>query len=169
MPLPPVSDEQPGPGVPGFERPTVAIATYPDYRSAQRTIDFLADNHFPVEQTAIVGTELRLVENVLGRMTTPRAALAGAGSGAWFGLLVGLLFGLFKVAAWWEVLLAGLIIGAIWGTIFGAIAHIVSGGRRDFTSRASLQAREYAVSVDAGYADQARQLLGRLNWQRFTG
>lgn len=169
MSLPPVSNGQLEPGMPGAERPTVTIAKYPDYRSAQRTIDFLADNRFPVEQTAIIGTDLRLVENVLGRMTTTRAALAGTGSGAWFGLLIGLLFGLFKVSAWWEVLLAGLIVGAVGGTIFGALAHVMSGGRRDFTSRASLQAKQYAVSVDAGYADQARQLLGRLNWPRFTG
>jgi hypothetical protein len=154
--------------MPGFERPIVTIARYPDYRSAQRTVDFLADNRFPVEQIAIIGTELRLVENVLSRMTTTRAGFAGIGSGAWFGLLIGLLFGLFKVSAWWQALLAGLVVGASGGAIFGAIAHVMSGGRRDFTSRASLQAKEYAVSVDAGYAEQARQLLSRLDWPRFT-
>jgi hypothetical protein len=165
MSLPPISDNQFEPGVPGLGRPTVTVATYTDYLSAQRAVDFLSDNQFPVEQTAIIGTDLRLVENVLGRMTTARAALAGAGSGAWFGLLIGLLFGLFSVSAWWRVLLAGLIIGAVWGGIFGAVAHAMSGGRRDFTSRSSLSAGQYAVSVDAEFADQARQLLTRLNWQ----
>ena len=38
-------------------------------------------------------------------------------------------------------------------------------GRRDFTSRSTLQATEYAVMVDAEHAEQARQLLTRLNWQ----
>ena len=52
------------------------VATFPDYASAQRAVDFLSDEKFPVERTAIVGTNLRLVENVLGRMTTGRA---GAG------------------------------------------------------------------------------------------
>jgi hypothetical protein len=102
---------------------------------------------------------------VLGRVTTARAALAGAGSGAWFGLLIGLLFGLFSVSAWWRVLFAGLIIGAIWGAIFGAVAHAMTGGRRDFTSRSSLAAGQYAISVDTQFADDARQLLTRLNWQ----
>lgn len=150
---------------PGVGRATVAVATYPDYASAQRAVDYLSDNRFPVEQTAIVGTDLRLVENVLGRLTTGRAALAGAASGAWFGLLIGLLFGLFSVSAWWRVLLAAVLIGAAWGAVFGAIAHALTGGRRDFTSRSSLQAGQYAVNVDAEYAEQARQLLTRLNWQ----
>jgi hypothetical protein len=154
-----------GANLPDPGRATVAVATYPDYASAQRAVDYLSDNRFPVEQTAIVGTDLRLVENVLGRLTTGRAALAGAASGAWFGLLIGLLFGLFSVSAWWRVLLAAVAIGALWGAAFGAIAHALTGGRRDFTSRSALQAGQYAVNVDAEYAEQARQLLTRLNWQ----
>jgi hypothetical protein len=141
------------------------VSTYTDYPSAQRAVDYLSDNQFPVEQTAIIGTDLRTVENVLGRLTTARAALAGAASGAWLGLLIGLLFGIFSVSAWWKVLLAAIVIGAIWGAVFGAIAHAATGGRRDFTSRSSLQASQYAISVDAEFAEQARQLLTRLNWQ----
>ena len=48
---------------------------------------------------------------------------------------------------------------------FGAVAHAATRGQRDFTSRSSLQASQYAVTVDPGEADQARQLLTRLNWQ----
>ncbi len=145
--------------------PTVAVATYPDYPSAQRAVDYLSDNKFPVERTAIVGTDLRLVENVLGRLTTARAALAGAASGAWFGLFIGLLFGLFSESGWLQVLLVCILIGAVWGAIFGAIAHAATGGRRDFASRSSLAASQYAVTVDAEVSEEARQLLTRLNWQ----
>jgi hypothetical protein len=143
----------------------VAVSTYHDYASAQRAVDYLSDNQFPVERTSIIGTDLRLVENVLGRLTTARAALAGAATGAWFGLLIGLLFGIFSVSGWWAVLITAVIIGALWGAVFGAIAHAMTGGRRDFTSRSSIQAGQYVVMVDAEYADQARQLLTRLNWQ----
>ncbi|NJC73297.1 hypothetical protein HC031_26775 [Planosporangium thailandense] len=151
--------------VTGAGRPGVTVATYPDYESAQRAVDYLSDNHFPVEHTTIVGTDLRLVEKVLGRMTTGRAALAGAASGAWFGLLIGLLLAIFTVSTWWPLLVAGLIIGAIWGAIFGAIAHAMTGGRRDFSSRSTLVAGQYAVLVSTDHADPARQLLTRLNWQ----
>jgi hypothetical protein len=142
-------------------RPTVTVAVYLDYPSAQRAVDHLSDNGFPVEHTAIVGTDLRLVERVLGRMTIGRAALMGAASGAWFGLFIGLLFAIFSVSAWWAVLLAGILIGGVWGAVFGAIAHAATGGRRDFASRSFLEAAQYAVMVDAEHADRARQLLSR--------
>ncbi|MFG2057384.1 general stress protein [Micromonospora sp. NPDC048930] len=143
--------------------PTVTIGSYPDYPSAQRVVDYLADNRFPVERTSIVGTNLTLVETVMGRMTTGRAALVGAGTGAWFGLFIGLLFGIFTVGNWVAVILAGLVIGAIWGAVFGAVAHAMSGGQRDFTSASSLRASQYAVTVEADVAEQARQLLGRMH------
>jgi hypothetical protein len=146
-------------------RPTVTIAAYPDYAAAQRAVDYLSDNGFPVSHAAIIGTDLRLVEQVLGRMTVGRAALAGAGSGAWFGLFIGLLFGLFSSSGWLAVLLTGLIVGALWGAAFGAIAHAATGGRRDFSSRSYLAAGQYAVTVEAGHADQASQLLTRMTWR----
>lgn len=149
----------------GPARPTVTVATYTEYAAAQRAVDYLSDNQFPVETTAIVGSNLRLVENVLGRLTTGRAALAGAASGAWFGLFIGLLFGIFSDANWFAVVFSALAIGAFWGALFGAIAHGMTRGQRDFTSRSSLQATEYAVTVDAEHSDAARQLLTRMNWQ----
>ncbi|MGW4463492.1 general stress protein [Micromonospora sp. NBC_01796] len=159
----------PGAGGADNLRPSVTMASYPDYSGAQQAVDFLADNRFPVERTAIIGTNLALVETVLGRLTTARAALAGLATGAWFGLFIGLLFGIFTVGNWWAVIVAGLLIGAAWGAIFGAIAHASTGGRRDFTSAATLRAREYAVTVDADLADQARQVLSRMNWQPAPG
>lgn len=163
VPAPPTAQPDPA-----LTRPTVTVANFGDYASAQRAVDYLSDNQFPVEHTKIVGTDLRLVETVLGRMTTGRAALAGLGSGAWFGLLIGLLFGIFSVSAWWRVLIAAVIIGALWGAVFGAFAHGMTGGRRDFTSRSTLQAGQYAVTVDAEFADEARTLLTRLNWRSST-
>jgi len=156
----------PANGIPA--EPTMTVAAYDDYPSAQQAVDFLSDNGFPVQQSAIVGTDLRLVENVLGRLTTGRAALAGAASGAWFGVLIGLLLGIFSVSAWWRVLLAAIVIATVWGAIFGAVAHAATGGRRDFSSRTSLQAGHYAVNVGASHAEEARQLLTRLNWREST-
>ncbi|GAA2533433.1 general stress protein [Winogradskya humida] len=144
--------------------PSLTIGTYADYALAQQAVDYLSDNKFPVERTAIIGTDLRLVENVLGRITTLRAAGAGAASGAWFGLFIGLFFGIFSNANWYGVIFLGLLIGAIWGAVFGAIAQAMTGGRRDFTSRSSLQASQYAVTADAEVADEGRALLTRLNW-----
>ncbi|MER5789133.1 general stress protein [Streptomyces sp. NPDC001980] len=101
-----------------LDRPVVG--SYPTYEGAQRAVDFLSDSKFPVEHTAIIGSDLRMVETVLGRLTRGRAALAGAGSGAWFGLLVGLLLSLF--AAGNHHVLVLMISGLFYGAIFGALS-----------------------------------------------
>jgi hypothetical protein len=151
-------------GVTAAPGATVVVGSYADYALAQQAVDHLSDNKFPVERTAIIGTDLRLVENVLGRLTTARAAGAGLASGAWFGVLIGLLLGIFSNSNWFAVIFVCLLIGAVWGAVFGAIAHAATGGRRDFASRSSLQAGQYAVTTDPEVADQARSLLVQLNW-----
>jgi hypothetical protein len=140
----------------------VSIATYPRYAQAQRAVAFLSDNRFPVEWTAIVGSDLSLVEKVLGRLTTGRAAGVGALAGGWFGLFIGVMLGLFNGGAWWEVTLTGLAIGGAWGAVFGAIAHAGASGVRDFVSRSAFAAGSYEVLVEADHAEQARAMLGHL-------
>src|SRR4051795_4512805 len=71
------------------------VASCPTYADAQAAVDRLSDDGFPVEHLDIVGSDLKLVERVTGRLTTTRAAMAGAASGAWFGLMIGLLVAIF--------------------------------------------------------------------------
>lgn len=137
------------------------IGSYDLYEGAQRAVDYLSDQRFPVERTAIVGSDLKMVESVRGRMSYGKAALSGAGTGAWFGLLVGLLIGLFAVTplVWLWYLLWGVILGAAFGAVFGLIAHAATGGRRDFASTSQIVAGKYDVMVDSEYADRARDAL----------
>lgn len=146
-----------GPGA-----PTVTVASYSRYADAQRAVDRLSDQGFPVQHVTIVGTGLRLEEQVLGRLTIGRAASAGAGAGAWLGLLVGLLLGLFAVGAWLGVVVTAAVLGAVWGAILGAVAHAMTRGQRDFSSRSRLQASEYAVNVVQQFAEEARRRLDQL-------
>lgn len=146
----------------------VVVASFERYDKAQRAVDFLSDNHFAVEHIAIIGSDLRLVEAVLGRLTKARATLAGAGTGAWFGLFVGLLLALFSARSGTSTLglvLAGLAYGAVFGAVFGFVAHATSGGRRDFTSRNQLVAARYDVVCDPEHADDAKNLLIKLAWR----
>ena len=61
------------------------VARFDDYETAQRAVDHLSDDGFPVEKLDIVGSDLRLIERVTGRITNGRAAAAGALSGMWMG------------------------------------------------------------------------------------
>ena len=138
------------------------VSTYNSYEDAERAVDYLSDNGFPVENTRIVGSNLHLVEQVTGRVTSGRAALAGAGTGAWFGLFIGLLVGLFSTGPTWAgLVLGGLLIGAAWGAIFGFVAHYAMRGRRDFSSDRALVADRYDVVVTAE-AERARTLITQL-------
>lgn len=136
------------------------IATYTDYREAERAVDWLSDQGFEVGRVAIVGTGLRSVERIGGRMTTGRSALVGAGQGALIGLLFALLFGLFFTGPHFlGLLLYGVILAALFGALFGALAHAAQGGDRDFTSTRGIQADRYEVQVEDAQADEARRLL----------
>lgn len=139
--------------------PTATLATVEDYAEAQRLVDRLSDAGFPVTGVAIVGSDLRLVETVTGRLTVGRAALLGAGGGAWWGLFVGLLFALFTEPTDWSVALWGLAAGALFGAVFGALAHSVTGGRRDFASVQGLVARRFDITVPADALLRAQHLL----------
>jgi len=140
----------------------VTVATYEDYLTAQRAVDLLSDNKFPVNEVSIVGEDVRLVERILGRWTVARAAGAGALSGAWFGLLIGLLFAIFVDVGWFVVILVATAVGALWGAAFGAGAHALTGGTRDFQSINGLVAARYLLRVSPEHADAARQLLAQL-------
>jgi hypothetical protein len=135
------------------------VASYSDYGRAQRAVDFLSDEKFPVEHVAIIGTGLKLVETVTGRLTAGRAALAGAAAGLWFGLLIGLFVAIFSTGA---LILWGAIWGLIAGAIFGLIAYAMTGGRRDFVSSKDLRADTYDIAVNSSHAEAARSTLARL-------
>ena len=136
------------------------VARYASYEKAQEAVDRLSDEHFPVENLEIVGSGLRLVERVTGRLTKARAAAAGAATGAWFGLFIGLLVGLFTAGPTWiGLIVGGLLIGAAWGAVFGFAGHAATRGRRDFSSAQTLTASRYDIMARGGTSGQARSIL----------
>jgi hypothetical protein len=136
------------------------LASFADYVDAQRLVDRMSDDGFPVESVRIVGEGVRTVEQVTGRMTRGRAAASGAAGGAWFGVFIGLLFGLFTSGAGWVwLLLVSMLIGAFWGAVFGFVAHWSTRGQRDFSSVMTLQAQRYEVHVDKAQAAQAARYV----------
>jgi hypothetical protein len=138
------------------------VASYDDYLQAQRAVDRLSDDGFPVEHLDIVGSDLRLVERVTGRLTKGRAAAAGAASGAWTGLLVGLLLGLFiNRVNWFGVVLTAIALGAVWGAALGFAAQAATRGARDFSSIKSFVAGRYDIIARDGTVEQARSMLVR--------
>jgi hypothetical protein len=143
------------------------IASFADYADAERAVDKLSDNGFPVNRVAIVGRDLEWVEQIRGRLTAGGAALRGAASGALVGALIGWVFGLLN---WIDPLTTSLLLavyGALFGGVVGALVgllgHALQRGRRDFDAASSLVPRSYDVVADVEVADQALRLLSSAN------
>jgi len=138
------------------------VARYDSYSEAQAAVDRLSDDGFPVQDLDILGSDLRLVERVTGRLTKARAALAGAAAGAWLGLLAGLLLGLFTTGSTWiTIVAASMAMGVAWGAVLGFAARAATRGRRDFASVRTITATRYDLVARGGSAERARVLLAQ--------
>ena len=143
----------------------VQVGSYDSYERAQAAVDYLSDEKFAVENVTIIGSDLRMIEKVTGRMTTGRAVAAGAAGGAWWGLFVGLLLGIFSAdgGAWIGTVLGGLLIGLAFGAAFGGMSYAATRGRRDFTSTSKIVASRYDVMCNPPQAEEARAMLARFS------
>ena len=162
-----MSMRTPGAGVPGnplrLEFPQ-SLAIYDDYAAAQKAVDYLSDEKFPVEQLMIVGTDLKRIERITGRLTTSRVALSGVISGVWLGLFIGVVLSLFASEndSTVRIILSTVLIGALFGTIFALVGYALTRGQRDFSSVTAVVATKYEVLVEHKSAAQARELLANL-------
>jgi len=139
-----------------------SLGVYDKYEQAQRSVDFLSDHEFPVENCMIVGTELKQVERVTGRLTTGRVALGGLLSGIWMGLFIGLIFSFFGTGEATAIIVATVAFGALFGVIWALVGYAATRGHRDFSSVSRIVATRYEVLVEHKHAAAARELLAQL-------
>ncbi|SDC36602.1 hypothetical protein SAMN05216410_1732 [Sanguibacter gelidistatuariae] len=141
------------------------IAAYSTYLEAQKAVEALSAAGFPVQHVTIVGTDLKMVERVTGRLTYSRVAAAGVASGAWFGLFVGLLLSLFGGTGTALPLFVAIGIGAGFGLLFSVLSYSLTRGKRDFTSASQIVAMSYALLCDSDRAGEAGRILREKNLQ----
>ena len=110
----------------------------------------------------IVGTDLKRVERITGRLTTGRVVLGGVLSGVWLGLFVGLML---------RAVRRGQRVGdgrlhrrlrRRLRAVLGLVGYAATRGRRDFSSITQVVATRYEVLVEHKVAAQARELLAGL-------
>ncbi|MGN6635517.1 MAG: general stress protein [Oryzihumus sp.] len=140
----------------------MSLGTFDKYEDAQRAVDYLSDHEFPVQNCMIVGTELKQVERVTGRLTRQKVAVGGALSGAWMGLFVGLVFSLFSANTTMVTVISTVLFGVVFGLIWALIGYAATGGHRDFTSVTQVVATKYEVLCEHKLAQQARDMLARM-------
>ena len=140
-----------------------SLGVFDKYADAQKAVDYLSDNEFAVENVLIVGTELKQVERVTGRLTWGRVLMAGAGSGVWFGLLIGLFLSLFSDgSSFGAAVLGGIVIGLIFFVTSAAIGYAATRGQRDFSSVQKVVATKYEVLVEHKHLAAGQELLAKM-------
>lgn len=142
------------------------VGSYTSYLDAQKAVDYLADQQFPVQLVSIVGNDLKMVERVTGRLTYPRVALSGALSGMWFGLFVGVMLSFFSTTPGYFSIVTSVLMGAAFFMLFGIVTYAMQRGKRDFTSTSQVVATGYDVVVSSEAANEARRLLHQLPMTR---
>ncbi|WP_244924884.1 general stress protein [Actinomyces bowdenii] len=123
------------------------IASFATYAEAQHAVDALSDEGFPVQYLSIIGTDLRQVERITGRMSWGRAVVTGMGSGLWIGVLFAAVMSLFSPSGSTPtVSLVGCVaLGVVWGVLFQVVGYAMTRGRRDFTSISQVVASRYSI------------------------
>jgi hypothetical protein len=140
----------------------MSLGTFDKYEEAQKLVDTLSDKEFPVQNCLIVGTDLKQLERITGRLTWGRVLLGGALSGVWLGLFVGLIFALFAPQGGnvIQIVLSTVLFGALFGLAWAAGTYALTGGQRDFSSVSLIVPSKYEVLVEHKFAQQARDILG---------
>lgn len=146
----------------------MSLGVFDTYDEAQKAVDYLSDHEFPVENVLIVGTDLKQLERVTGRLTLGKIAAGGAVSGAWLGAFVGLIFAMFAQDGF---LVARVLMTMGFGALFGLIWALVGyrfagGGNRDFMSISQVVATRYEVLTEHKLVAQARELLTQMDPMR---
>ena len=147
------------------------VAVYRYHSDAEEAVHRLARAGTPMQKISIIGRNFEMRENVQGYYRPSDAALEGAGLGAWFGGLFGLMMGfglfVFPIAGTLIVLgpLAGMIAGALSGAGVGALVNglIALGIPKDqaLKYQSRLQAGEFLVTVTGTVEEvtRAREVL----------
>lgn len=136
-----------------------SVGIFNSYAEAQKAVDSLADQDFPVRNLAIVGTDLKLVERVTGRRTWGTVLSEGVANGLMTGFIVALFMLFLSPGDVLVQLLTALVIGIGVGLLFATVGYLLSRGRRDFTSITQTVATKYEILCEHKVAAKARELL----------
>jgi hypothetical protein len=122
----------------------------------------MIENNFPARFVSIVGTDLKTVESIKGKLGYGRVSLSGALTGSWLGMFFGLIFGATGVGEE-SVLLtnvtAGVVIGAGIGMLINVIRFSLTKNRRGFISGQMVVAKKYEVVVPTQELELAKKAV----------
>ncbi|WP_212754956.1 general stress protein, partial [Microbacterium ulmi] len=144
----------------GFDEVGQTVASYPTYEAAQKAVSSLIAADVPARDIAIVGTGLRSIERITGKLGYATAARSGAINGLLLGLLFSAIFVLGTPSPPIQLFVGVLFVGIAIGMLMSIISFAIVRRRRDFASVMQVVAEHYEVSVASASVNRARQVLG---------
>jgi len=147
---------------PGQRRTEVgeAVASFAAYEGAQKAVSALISAGVPAREIAIVGSGLRSIERVTGRLGYATAARQGAMNGLLLGLIFSAVFVLGNPSPSIAVFVGVMFIGIAIGMLLSIVAYAFMRRRRDYASVTQVLADHYDVTVASGSIHRAREVLG---------
>ncbi|GAA3650903.1 hypothetical protein GCM10022202_08180 [Microbacterium marinilacus] len=136
------------------------VASFKEYDAAQKAVSRLIAAEVPAADIAIVGTALRSIEKVTGRLGYAQAAWSGAVNGVLLGLLFAAMVVIWSPGLPISTFAGVLLVGIALGMLFRLISYALLRRRRDFASVMQVSADHYEVTVLPRSLGKARQELG---------
>lgn len=137
-----------------------SVARYESYEAAQQAVERLVRAGFPPAEVSIVGSDLKSVERITGRMTAAKAALVGLMSGLMLGMFIALLLLVISPAAPLATLVSVMLLGIGFSVLWSMIGYALNRRRKEFTSVMQLVASSFVILVPGPQTARARQILG---------
>ena len=136
------------------------VAKFDTYAEAVDFVDQLIRHEFPAPMVAIVGSDLRSVERVRGKLSYGSVALRGAIAGSWVGLILGMFLGQPTTGgSTGSPLGAVIVISAGVGMLINIVRFSLSRNRHEFSSASAVIAARYDVVVPHPLAGRAQQAM----------
>lgn len=136
------------------------VAGYPTYEAAQKAVSTLIAADVPARHIAIVGSGLRSVERVTGRLGYATAARSGAVNGLLLGLLFAAVLVIGSPTLPIQAFVGVLFVGIALGMLLSLTTYSLVRKRRDYASVIQVVAEHYDVTVVASDLARAREALG---------
>ena len=137
------------------------VGQFKNYREAVKVVEQLVENGFPARLISIIGSDLKTVETLKGKLGYGRVALSGAVTGSWIGLFFGLIFGATSTTEQVVItnLSSGIVIGAGIGMLLNVIRFSLTRNKRSFLSAQAVVAKKYDVIVPTGQLADAKKAI----------
>ena len=134
------------------------VAAFRTHAEATAAVEKLNEEQFPLTSITIVGSDLHMAEQILGRMTPARVALTGATQGLTWGLLMALFSLLLYPQSPAIVPVVLIAVGILLGVFITMVSRALNKNRGSFAAQSTMVASRYAVLV-AEMPDRAFTLL----------